>query len=243
MRTVHEVAKLAGVSTRTLRYYDRLGLLPPAATSDAGYRLYGEADLVRLQQILFLRELDFPLKEIAPMLVAEARDRKRAVERHRELLELKKERLQGLIDLCGRVANGEDCMDIQAFSQNDVERERARYAREAKERWGETDAYRESEKRTAAYGEREWSEVKAESDAILKEFAGLTGRSPTSPEVRATLAKWQKHITERFYPCTDEILAGLGQMYVADERFRETLDGYGEGTAVLISEAIRRRNE
>jgi DNA-binding transcriptional MerR regulator len=241
--TVHEVAALAGVSERTLRYYDRIGLLKPAAASEAGYRLYDEANLERLQQILFLRELDFPLGEIAPMLTAEARDRRLAVKRHRELLETKMKRLQGLIDLCDRVAKGEDTMSVREFDDSAAERERERYAREAKERWGHTDAYRESEKRTRGYGKAEWHEINEEGAAILRTFAGLAGHDPKSPEVREALKKWQDHISRRYYPCTDEILAGLGQMYAADERFRKTLDGYGPGTAELMSEAIRLRGE
>jgi DNA-binding transcriptional MerR regulator len=243
MMTVHEVAKLAGVSERTLRYYDHAGLFPPAATSPAGYRLYGEADLELLQRILFLRELDFPIKEITPMLAAEVNDRQQAIQKHRELLEQKKRRLQGLINLCERLLKGEDTMSLQEFDQTDVENLRDAYAREAKERWGETSAYRESARRTAAYGDREWNEVKAESEAILKEFASLVGSDPTSPAVRAALAKWQAHISARYYPCTDEILAGLGIMYTADERFQKTMDAYGAGTAQLVSEAIRRRDE
>ncbi|MCE5342358.1 MAG: MerR family transcriptional regulator [Eubacteriales bacterium] len=241
--TVHEVAKLAGVSERTLRYYDRFGLLPPTATSPAGYRLYDRADLEQLQRILFLRELDFPLKEIVTMLVAEANDQRQAILRHHELLEQKKMRLQGLIDLCERLLKGEDEMSLREFDQSGIERLKDEYAREAKERWGESEAFHESEKRTAAYGDREWNEVKAESETILREFAALTGHDPTSPEVRKALAKWRDHINARFYPCTDEILAGLGEMYVADERFQKTLDEYGKGTARLMSEAIRRRNE
>lgn len=238
MMTVHEVARLAGVSERTLRYYDQLGLLPPASATEAGYRLYSESDLARLQRILFLRELDFPLKEIAPMLTAEERDRRLAVERHRELLTLKVRRLQGLIDLCERVLKGEDEMSLQEFDPSAVEKQRNQYAQEARERWGGTEAYRESERRTAAYGDKEWASVNAESEAIMKEFASLAGQDPASPAVQAAVQKWQAHISARFYPCTDEILAGLGEMYIADERFTKTLDAHGQGTAKLMSEGI-----
>lgn len=239
MMTVHQVAKLAGVSERTLRYYDQMGLLPPAGATEAGYRLYGENDLKRLQRILFLRELDFPLKEIAPMLTAEERDQQLAVERHRELLRLKMERLQGLIDLCERVLKGENEMSLQEFDQSEVEKQRSQYAQEARERWGQTDAYRESEKRTAAYGKQEWAAVRAESDAIMREFAALVGQAPDSPAVQAAVGKWQAHISARYYACTDSILAGLGEMYLADERFTKTLESFGTGTAKLMSDGIR----
>lgn len=239
MMTVHEVAKLADVSERTLRYYDQLGLLPPASATEAGYRLYNESDLARLQRILFLRELGFPLKEIAPMLSAEESDRRLAVERHRELLQLKVERLQGLIDLCGRILKGEDKMSLQEFDQSAVEKQRNEYAQEARERWGNTEAYHESERRTSAYGNKEWANVKAESEAIMKEFSSLLGQDPASTPVQVVVKKWQEHISARFYPCTDEILAGLGEMYIADERFTKTLDAHGEGTAKLMTEGIR----
>ena len=243
MMTVHQVARLAGVSERTLRYYDQLGLLPPMAETEAGYRLYGDADLARLQRILFLRELDFPLKEISPMLKAEAKDQRLAVEQHRELLRLKVERLQGLIDLCERILKGEEEMSLQEFDQSAVEKQREAYAREAKQRWGETEAYKESERRTAAYGKQDWDAIKAETDGIFAEFAALVGHDPISPEVRAVVIRWRDTISRRFYACSDSMLAGLGEMYMADERFRKTLDAYGEGTAALMSEAMRRLNE
>lgn len=243
MMTVHEVARLAGVSERTLRYYDQLGLLPPAGATEAGYRLYGEADLQRLQRILFLRELGFPLKEIAPMLQAEARDNRLAVERHRELLRLKMERLQGLIDLCGRVLQGEGENSLQEFDQSAVETARDRYAEEAKQRWGHTDAYRESHKRTSAYTKQDWAAVQAEMDAVFAGFAALVGHDPVSPEVRAQVGVWQALISRRFYACGNEMLAGLGEMYLADGRFQATLDAYGPGTAALMSEAMRRYAE
>lgn len=241
--TVHEVARLAGVSARTLRYYDQLGLLPPASATEAGYRLYGEADLRRLQRILFLRELDFPLKEIVPMLKAEAQDNRLAVEKHRELLRLKAKRLQGLIDLCGRILTGEDNMSLNEFNQEELEAQRNQYAKEVEERWGKTDAYRESAKKTAAYTAKDWAAVKAETDAVFSGFAALVGHSPVSPEVRALVVKWRELISSRFYHCSDEMLAGLGEMYLVDERFAKTLNAYGEGTAALMSEAMRRLNE
>lgn len=243
MMTVQEVARLAGVSKRTLRYYDQLGLLPPAGATEAGYRLYGEADLRRLQRILFLRELEFPLKDIAPMLTAEARDTRLAVERHRELLRLKMKRLQGLINLCGRVLNGEDEMSLQEFDQTELEAQRDEYAQEAKQRWGHTDAYRESAGRTAAYTATDWAEVKAETDEVFSGFASLVGHSPISPEVRVQVEKWRALIGRRFYTCDDQMLKGLGEMYLADERFQKNLNAYGEGTAALMGEAMRRLAE
>ena len=243
MMTVLEVANLAGVSTRTLRYYDQIGLLPPASATEAGYRLYGDADLRRLQQILFLRELAFPLKEIAPMLKAEAGDTRRAVERHRELLRLKMERLQSLIDLCERILQGEDDLDLKPFDESTLAGQREAYAQEAKERWGHTDAYKESARRTAGYTKEDWAMVQAEQEEIFRGFAALVGQDPVGDAVRAQVSKWRDMIGARFYACSDEMLAGLGEMYLADERFRKNLDAYGAGTAALMSEAMRRFRE
>lgn len=239
MRTVHEVAGLAGVSERTLRYYDQLKLLPPASASEAGYRLYDDADLRRLQRILFLRELDFPLKEIAAMLTAEEGDQRLAVERHRELLQLKMKRLQGLIDLCERILKGEKEMSLTEFDQTALEAQREAYAQEARQRWGETEAYRESERKTAHYSKKDWATVQSEMDAVFSGFAALVGHDPKSPEVRAQVARWRDLISSRFYRCDNAMLANLGEMYLADERFQKTLDAYGAGTAALMSEAMR----
>lgn len=243
MMTVQEVARLAGVSTRTLRYYDQIGLLPPASATQAGYRLYSAQDLRRLQQILFLRELDFPLKDIAPLLEAEARDTRTAVERHRELLKLKMARMQGLIDLCERILQGKDETMMTPFDQSNITEKREEYAKEAMERWGNTDAYRESQKRTAHYTKEDWAAVQEEMDAVFKGFAALVGKDPVGAEVRAQVLKWRSLMSQRFYHCTDEMLIGIGEMYLADERFQKTLDAYGEGTAKLMSEAMRRIKE
>ena len=243
MMTVHAVAQLAGVSERTLRYYDRLGLLPPAAASEAGYRLYDEADLKRLQRILFLRELEFPLKDIAAMLTAEEKDNRLAVERHRELLRIKVRRLQGLIDLCGRLLKGEDEMNLHGFDNRELEEKRDAYAQEARERWGQTEAYKESERRAAGYGAKDWETIRKEMDEVFGGFAALVGQDPTSPAVRAQVERWRAVLASRFYACDDAMLANLGAMYLADERFTKTLDAYGEGTAKLMSEAMRRLRE
>lgn len=134
-------------------------------------------------------------------------------------------------------------MSLQEFDPSRMEKQRHEYAQEARERWGTTDAYRESEKRTAAYTPKDWEAVKTETDAVFSGFAKLVGHSPVSPEVRQMVAKWRDLISARFYSCSDEILAGLGEMYLADERFAKTLNAYGEGTAALMSEAMRRFKE
>ena len=238
MRTIHQVAKLAGVSVRTLHYYDAMGLLPPSSATEAGYRLYDDAALCRLREILFLRELEFPLKEIQPMLELEACQQGEAIQRHRELLLLKRDRLQGLIDLCDQLLKGEITMGLESFDTTALENARQAYAEEAKQRWGQTEAYRQSEQRTAGYGKQDWAAAQADASAILRDAAAV-GTSPASETAQAIARRWQAHITRYYYDCTDEILAGLAELYETDERFQKYLDGFGTGTAAFLSASIR----
>lgn len=241
MKTVHEVAALSGVSIRTLHYYDQIGLLPPSATTEAGYRLYDEESLRKLQEILFLRELDFPLREIAQMVGSPSFDRTKAVRGHRKLLTLRRERLTGLIALCDRILEGETQMSFEEFDRTREDDAKAQYREEAKRRWGETDSYQESERRAQRYGKEDAKKMERESEEIFQAFARLVGQNPASAPVQALVEKWRLHIDRYYYPCSVEMLKNLGQMYVGDERFTKNLDQYGEGTAKLMSEAIEAR--
>ena len=239
MMTVNEVAKLAGVSVRTLHYYDEIGLLRPDGASEAGYRLYGGAAMERLQQVLFFREMGFPLSQIAAMLNAPNYNKNEALFNHRELLALKRERLDAIIALVDKALKGEDTMSVKEFDMKKIDEAREKYAEEAKARWGGTDAYRQSAERTAKYTKADWAEVSAQSGAIFEGFAALRGQEPASGEPQALVRRWKDFISAGFYDCTDEILAGLGEMYVADERFTKNIDAYGEGTAAFMHDAIR----
>ncbi len=238
-KTVNEVARLANVSVRTLHYYDQIGLLRPSALTDAGYRLYDDAALARLQQILFFRELDFPLTEIGRILENPSFNRRRALENHRSLLTLRRKRLDALIRLVDDTLKGDEPMSFKEFDMTEIEEAQKKYAKEAQERWGGTDAYAQSKARAAGYGKEEWARITAESNAIYQGFAQSVGTSPASPEVQQLVADWQGLITRYFYDCSNEILQGLGEMYIADERFTKNLDKYGEGTAQQMSDAIR----
>ena len=235
---INEAARLAGVSERTLRYYDRIGLLRPSGMTESGYRLYDDDALRRLQQILFFRELGFPLAQIREIMDSPGYDMNEALRRHRLLLVAERDRLNGLIDLAERTLKGENDMSFDAFDRSGIDRQRDAYAEEARRRWGGTDAYAESEKKTAGYGKEQWAAIQQEADAIFAAFAALRGRTPDDPDVQALVARWQAHITAHYYACTKEILAGLGQMYVADERFTQNIDRAGAGTARLMSDAI-----
>lgn len=235
--SISETANLFGISVRTLHYYDEIGILKPAKVSEAGYRYYDDSAIERLQQILFYRELEFSLKEIAAMLSRPDYDKTDALQKHRALLLLKRRHLDELISLVEHTLGGVD-MKKQKTTAADIDAMKKQYADEVKQRWGGTAAYKESQEKYASYGETEKEAMADAAAEIFSAFAGFRDYDPAAPEVQRLVEKWQEHISRYHYRCSDEILAGLGQMYVADERFRANIDRYGEGTAQLISDAI-----
>ncbi len=235
---IREVAQLTGVTIRTLRYYDEIGLLKPHQVSEAGYRLYDEGDLALLQQILFFRELDFPLRQIKEILGSPGYNRTEALKKQRELLLLKRARLDGLLGLLEHTLKGDAAMRFQEFDSSEFEKTRQEYAREAQERWGDTQAWRAQEQKTRNYTREDWAAVQEHTAQIFSRFAAVRDTPPDSPEAQTLVKAWQDFITEHFYPCTKEILAGLGEMYLADERFTRSIDKAGEGTAEFLSKAI-----
>lgn len=239
MKTVQEVADLTGVSVRTLHYYDKIGLLKPTETTRAGYRLYGGEALARLQQILFFRELGFPLKEIREILANPSFDARGALKNHRRMLIMERDRLNGLIRLADRTLRGEQVMSFEEFDRSGIERVREKYAEEVERRWGGTNAYRESARKTASYTKEDWARIQAEAAELYRRFAADRERQPDDPAVRKLVGEWQAFLTRNFYDCTDGILAGLGEMYAADPRFADHIDRYGMGLADFMGRAIR----
>lgn len=235
---INEVAKLTGVTVRTLHYYDKIGLLKPSEITAAGYRIYDNEALGRLQQILFFRELDFPLEEIKDIMENPVFNKTEALENQKVLLMKKRNRIDKLISLVEHTIKGEKQMSFEEFDMEEIETAKKKYAKEAKERWGNMDAYAESEKKSNHYSKEQWQEINAESGKIMKAFAENRNKAPESKEVQELVKKWQEHITARFYHCTNEILQGLGVMYTEDERFKENMDRYGAGTTELMSKAI-----
>jgi len=236
--SIGSLSKLSGVSIRALHHYDKLGLLQPSEVAQSGYRYYDDAAVEKLWQILFYRELDFPLNEIAQVLSSPAFDRDRALTEHRNLLVQKRERLDRLIALVSNAMKGETTMEFKPFDTSEIDALRNQYAEEAKTRWGNTEAYRESAWRTAKYSDEDFARIQEQSNRLFREFAALIGVSPSDERVQALVKRWQALISESYYFCSDEILAGLGQMYVADERFMKNIDQFGAGTAQLMSDAI-----
>lgn len=236
---INEFAKLTGVSVRTLHYYDEIGLLKPAfVDGQNGYRFYDENSLLRMQEILFYRELDFELKSISEILSSTDYDKKKALAEQRKLLILKKERLERIIDALDGAQKGK--ITMKAFDNSDYETARKKYETEAKKRWGETDAYKEHAEKTANYTADKWQEVNDGLMSVLAKFAECmqNGNTADSGEAQALVNELQNYITDNYYTCTNEILAGLGLMYVADERFKTNIDKNGNGTADFVSKAI-----
>ena len=236
MRTVHQVSELTGVSVRTLHHYDQLGLLKPAQITEAGYRLYDDAALQRLQSILLYRELDFPLREIKALLDDPAYDPKEALARQIRLLESKRRRLEGIIAFARDMEKqGEIRMDFQVFDKSEQEKLQA----EAKAKWGRTEAWQSWEQQGAKHSHQQQVQDGNRLMAKLAAIGALRDKGAEAPEVQAQVAELQQLITDCFYPCDRETLRGLGQMYVADERFARNIDrAGGEGTAQFVSEAI-----
>ena len=224
---IKEFAAFTGVSVRTLHYYDEIGLLVPACVDrSTGYRYYDGNSLLRMQEILFYRELDFSLKSIGEILSSPDYDRKKALKEQKHLLMLKKERLEGLISAIDGAMKGETVMS--AFDNSKFEQ----YKAEAKAKWGNTEAYKEYEQR----GKTDQGDAMME---IFAEVGQVLHLDPASAEAQALVAKLQNFITANYYTCTKQILQGLGQMYVADERFKANIDrAGGAGTAEFVASAI-----
>ncbi len=233
MKTVHELAAFAGVSVRTLHHYDAVGLLKPTAVTAAGYRLYDDEAAKRLETILLFRELRFPLKEIASLVNDPSFDRTEALRDQLRLLEAERRRLDGIISLCREeIETGGTTMKLSAFEHAETERLKA----EVKEKWGNTAAWRESE----AHSDEENAKSGEDLMDLFAEFGKLKTLSPASTEAQAMVKRLKDFITAHYYTCTDEILAGLGEMYVSDERFRLNIDkAGGPGAAAFAAEAIR----
>ena len=229
---IKEFAEQIGVSVRTLHYYDEIGLLKPSEVdAQNGYRFYDERSLERMQEILFYRELDFSLKTIAQILSSPDYDKQQALTRQRKLLLAKKERLEQLINALDGLEKGEGFM-----KNNEYEKLKNEYAEEVRQRWGSTDAYKESQQRNT-----DFNKAAVLLDEVFEEFAELnrSGISPDNEAAKIQVEKLQRCITENFYTCTNEILARLGQMYVADIRFKNNIDKHGEGTAEYVSQCIK----
>ncbi len=239
---IRKFAELTGVSVRTLHYYDEIDLLKPDFVDEqSGYRYYGDNALSRMQEIMFYRELDFSLKSIKEIISSPTYNKNEALRGQRKLLILKKKRLEKIINAIEIAEKGERVMNFNAFDNSEFEKLQKSYEKEAKSRWGNTDAYREYEKKAEKYSVEKQNGIGTEMNKIISGFsqAMVSGVKATDKTAFELVKRLQGFITENLYTCTDEILICLGEMYVADERFKKNIDKNGEGTAKFISEAIK----
>ena len=229
--TVHEVSERTGVSVRTLQYYDRIGLLPPAYRTEAGYRLYDGGSLEKLEQILLFRELEFPLKEIQAILESPGFDRQKALEQQIRLLEVRREHLDRLIEQARRMQKGAT-MDFKALDTQKLKE----YEAQARAVWGTTEAYREYEAR----GPIREADEKAEGlMAIFARFGEIRETDPAGDAAQNLVRELQRYITDTFYTCTAPVLRGLGRLYEAGGEMGERIDrAGGAGTAAYAARAI-----
>lgn len=234
MRTVKEVSRLTGVSVRTLHHYHAIGLLNPSQTTPAGYRLYDDSAICRLQMILLFRELEFPLAQIKDILDSPGFDQKLALTQQIRLLELRRDRLGQIIALARELLeNGGTKLDFTAFDATEIEA----YAKEAKEKWGGTAAYQEFQEKAGS--QADFSQASQLIMACFEKLGQLKHLAPEGQEAQAWVEELRQMISENFYQCNPEILRGLGEMYTGDERFRANIDkAGGDGTAEFASRAI-----
>ena len=240
--TVRQIAGMADITVRTLHHYDAVGLLRPAARSAAGYRLYGEADLLRLQQILFFRELGFSLEQIRTIVEDPHFDQVRALEDHRRMLQAQVTRLERLLATVERtithLTEGNmgmtDAELYEGFSQEQIER----YKREAREKYGEK-IVEESEQRVKGMSKDHWQAINAEGDAATQAIAELAGQGcePGNPEVQRNIARHYAWIDHFWHP-TPESYAGLGRTYAENPEFRAFYDKYRPGFADFMAAAM-----
>ena len=239
MRTVGEVAELAGVSVRTLHHYDDLGLVVPSARSDAGYRLYDHADLERLQEVLTLRALGLPLAAIKALVDDPTHDRMRVLRTQAKRLRDEQDRLADLLEAVEEAIAAHDRGEAQQESTMFDGHDHEQYAREAEERWGGTEAYRQSQDRVRELGPDAADTIRAWWQEHFAQFAGLLqdGVVLDDDRVRAAVAD-HRALLNRFYDCGAQMQKGIADMYVQDARFRATYDQHGDGLAQYVRDAV-----
>ncbi len=241
--TVGDVAGLAHVSVRTLHHYDSIGLVAPSGRSAAGYRLYSEGDLRRLRQVLFYRELEFGLDEIAAILADPAAGTDAHLRRQHRLLRQRQARNEALLGAIEKEMEARK-MGISLTPEEQFEifgtEKFGQYLEEAEQRWGETDMWKESHRRTAAYTKDDWITIKDEADGNIRGFAAaLQGGEPATGPVAMGLAEaHRQHLCRWFYDCGYDQHRGLAEMYIADPRYTASYDEIAPGFSQYVHDAI-----
>ena len=239
LRKVKEVAELTGVSIRTLHHYDRIGLLSPEHVTEAGYRQYSERDLETLQQILFFRELGFPLKNIGEILQSPEYDKAEALALQREALLEKRSRLDRMIRTLENTiqdAKGEIKMtDKEKFEGFDFTNNP--YEEEARQRWG-NEAVDRSKQTLADMGQEGQKQISEQMDTLFRRLAAMRHRDPASDEVQKAIGEWHAFLNGMGHTYSPEAFKGLGQLYIQDERFTRNMDKFGDGFAKFMADAM-----
>ena len=240
--SIHQLATLAGVSVRTLHYYDEVGLLTPTRLKRNDYRQYEEAELLRLQQIMFFRELDFPLEQIKKILASPNFDMRRALQEQRHLIKIKRHRLDRLIatiDKTIKKLNNETHMEDQELYGNFSKAEMEKYTEEARERWGHTEAFKQSQERVKKMGKAGLAKVLKESSELTQAIAAAmkAGLEPKSDTVQPLIARHYEGL-RAFYEPNLEMYTGLANMYVDDPRFKANYEKVAPGLAEFMRDGM-----
>ncbi len=244
MYKVSEVFKLTGVTVRMLHHYDKIGLLVPSEKTESGYRVYNEDDITRLYQILIFKELKFSLSDIKKILDDSNFDREKALINQRKMIENQKQRLENILNSIDETIlslKGDGIMsknNFKVFNYEEVKKHEEKYAEETKNKYGKSDAYKESKEKTSNYTKNDWNNIMGEADDIYSRLADLMNRDISDSEVQGLVEEWRNHISKNFYNCTVDIFRGLALMYVADERFTKNIDKYKKGLAQFLSDAM-----
>ena len=240
MFTVKQLSKLAGVTPRTLHHYDAIGLLKPSRVGDNGYRYYGEESLLRLQQILFYRELDMPLEDIKKIMGRRDFDVLSALESHKDSLKKRIDRLNVLLSTVDNTINhlkGKRTMSQKGLFEGFNEAEQEVLADEAAQRWN-AETVRASNKKWKSYSDAEKNKILAEGKAIYTDLAAVMSKGAASKEVQAIVARWHKHM-QYFWSPNDEQLLGLADLYNDDPRFKANYENVHPGLAEFMREAVK----
>ncbi|URZ05263.1 MerR family transcriptional regulator [Clostridium felsineum] len=236
-KTVKDVAKLTGVTIRALHYYDEIDLLKPSYTSEAGYRFYSSEDIEMLQQIMFLKEIGFELKKIKDIIKSPNFDRKEALIKHKEVLKMKKKRIDKLIKLIDSNLEDNTNLSFSEFDEEDIIQKQKEYQKEVLNRFGNTKEYKEFKSRKPK-SESEVIDMNKKANEIFQKIGRCKDTPPSSEKTQKLIAEWQNYITENFYKCTDETLQNLALMYKEDERFKKYINSFGDNLVDYVYTAI-----
>lgn len=222
---VKDIVQITGITTRTLHYYDRIDLFKPSHLTDNGYRLYERSSLEKLQTILFLREMDFSLKEIANIIKLTKQEQKQIVKQQRQALLMKKQRLEMIMSALDEYVLGKDISDLPLFQHSSVLPLKEQYANEARFLYGETDAYKVYIESLKTLSQDEQQERFAEMEELFKQIASCINQSPSSDEVQRLIEEWKKFLMQ-FTTCDAKLLECIAHTYKFDARFKNYFNQY-----------------